>query len=346
LLKNNKNILFIGLGSIGQRHFRNFRRIAKNYNFFAIRKLKNSPELTKNNLVKSPKLDLKKKNIIEISEANSLRKKFDAVFICNPSSLHLDYALKFAKKNTSLFIEKPLSHNLKGLKELKNRIEKNKIICAVGYQLRYHKFLHYIKKIIDKNSMGQIKKVEIFNQHYLPNHHKYEDYRKGYAAKKKLGGGVLLCFIHEIDYVNFLFNLPKNLKCKSGKKSDLEIDVEDYAKIISEHCINDYKFKVEINLDFIRKIEKRNCRILFQYGEINWNLKLDKLIIKQKGRITKTYQSKISRNSLFKQQLNQFYKCIILKSKPISNLENGISSLKVVMAAKKSNKTREKIIIN
>jgi len=346
LLKNNKNILFIGLGSIGQRHFRNFKKIAKNYNFFAIRKVKNSPELTKNNLVKSPKLDLKKKNIIEISEANSLKKKFDAVFICNPSSLHLNYALKFAKKNTALFIEKPLSHNLKGLKELENKIKKNKIICAVGYQLRYHKYLHYIKKIINENSMGKIKKVEIFNQHFLPNHHKYEDYRKGYAAKKKLGGGVLLCFIHEIDYANFLFDVPKKLKCKSGKKSDLEIDVEDYAKIISEHYINDYKFKVEINLDFIRKIEKRKCRILFQYGEINWNLKLDKLIIKQRGRITKTYQSRISRNSLFKLQLSQFYKCINLKSKPMSNLENGISSLKIVMAAKKSNKTREKITIN
>ena len=156
----------------------------------------------------------------------------------------------------------------------------------------------------------------------------------------------MLCFIHEIDYANFLFSVPKNLKCKSGKKSDLEIDVEDYAKIISEHCINNYKFKVEINLDFIRKIEKRNCRILFEYGEINWNLKSDKLIIKQKGRITKIYQSRISRNSLFKQQLSQFYKCINLKSKPISNLENGISSLKIVMAAKKSNKTKEKIMIN
>ena len=194
--------------------------------------------------------------------------------------------------------------------------------------------------------MGKIKKVEIFNQNFLPNHHKYEDYRKGYAAKKKLGGGVLLCFIHEIDYANFLFNFPKNLKCKSGKKSNLEIDVEDYAKIISEHCINNYKFKVKINLDFIRKTEKRNCRILFQYGEINWNLKLDKLIIKRKGRITKIYQSRISRNTLFKQQLSQFYKCINLKSKPISNLENGISSLKIVMAAKKSNKTRKRVIIN
>lgn len=338
--------MFIGLGSIGQRHFRNYKSIKKNYNYFAIRKIKKSPELNKYNIVKSPKLDLKKKGIIEISETNSLRKKFETVFICNPSSLHIKYALKFAKKNTALFIEKPLSHNLYRVNKLKNKIEKNNVICAVGYQLRYHKFLNYIKNIINTNLLGEIKKVEIFNQHYLPNHHKYEDYKTGYAAKKKLGGGVLLCFIHEIDYANFLFNVPKSLQCISGKKSNLEIDVEDYAIIKSDHYIDNHKFSVKINLDFIRKIEKRSCKIFFENGEIFWNLKLDKLTVKKRKSFTKTFSGKISRNSLFKKQLNQFYNCVKFKSKPISNLENGISSLKVALAAKKSSRLKRKIKIN
>ena len=346
MLKISKNVLFIGLGSIGQRHYRNYSKIVKNCNFFAIRKIKKSPELNKKNIVKNLEFDLKKKNITEISETAAFKKKIDVVFICNPSSLHLKYALKFAKKNVALFIEKPLSHNLIGLKKLENKIKKNKVICAVGYQLRYHKFLSKIKKVIDTKTLGKIKKVEIFNQHYLPYHHKYEDYRKGYAAKKKLGGGVLLCFIHEIDYANFLFDIPKSVKCISGKKSNLEIDVEDYAKIKCNHHLNNHNFSVEINLDFIRKIEKRKCNIIFQQGQINWDLKKDELIIKKKNKIIKKYQSKISRNLLFKKQLEFFNKSIKLKSKPISNLDNGISSLKVAMTAKKSSKINKKIIIN
>ena len=35
-----KNFLFIGLGSIGQRHLRNLKKINKNFKFFAIRKKK------------------------------------------------------------------------------------------------------------------------------------------------------------------------------------------------------------------------------------------------------------------------------------------------------------------
>ena len=195
MLKNKKNILFIGLGSIGQRHFRNYKSITKNCNFFAIRKIKKSTELNKYNIVKSKKLDLVKKGIIEISETKSAKKKFDTVFICNPSSLHVKYALKFAKKNNALFIEKPISHNLYGMNKLKNKIEKNKVICAVGFQLRYHKYLHYIKKIIKTKLLGKIKKVEIFNQHYLPNHHKYEDYRIGYAEEN---------LVEEFCYVLFM----------------------------------------------------------------------------------------------------------------------------------------------
>jgi predicted dehydrogenase len=343
LLKSSKKILLIGLGSIGQRHYRNFKNIGKNFSFFAIRKIKNSPELTKNNLIKNQKFNLKKKRIKEISEEESLNKTFDVVFICNPSSLHVRYANLFARKNTALFIEKPLSHNLSGIKKLKNKINKNNLICAVGYQLRYHKFLHKIKKIIDKNLLGKIKKVEIFNQNFLPNHHKYEDYRAGYAARKKLGGGVLLCFIHEIDYANFLFNKPKSIKCVLGKKSNLEIDVEDYADLKCLHTLDGHNFIVKTKLDFIRKKEKRECKILFQNGEINWDLKSDKLEIRNNKKIIKRLKSNISRNTLFKKQLEQFNENINLGKTPLSNLENGISSLEVVMLAKKSSKLKKTI---
>ena len=70
------------------------------------------------------------------------------------------------------------------------------------------------------------------------------------------------------------------------------------------------------------------------------------MIIKKKNKIIKKYQSKISRNLLFKKQLEFFNKNIELKSKPISNLDNGISSLKIAMTAKKSSKINKKIIIN
>ena len=128
-----------------------------------------------------------------------------------------------------------------------------------------------------------------------------------------------------------------------GKKSNLEIDVEDYADLKCLHTLDGHNFIVKTKLDFIRKKEKRECKILFQNGEINWDLKSDKLEIRNNKKIIKRLKSNISRNTLFKKQLEQFNENINLGKTPLSNLENGISSLEVVMLAKKSSKLKKTI---
>ena len=214
-----KNVLFAGLGSIGQRHLRNLKSINPKLNFFAIRKKKNSPKLSNKNTVLENKFISKENNIKEISLNDIKKNKIDTAFITNPSSLHLKYAIIFAKKKLNLFIEKPISHSSKNLHVLEKLIKKQKILCAVGFQTRYDDNLYLLKKIIKSKKFGKIIKADIHHQHYLPFHHKYEDYRFGYAAKKRLGGGVLLCFVHEIDYANFLFGkLNKIQEVQYGKK--------------------------------------------------------------------------------------------------------------------------------
>ena len=45
----------------------------------------------------------------------ALARKPSAVFICNPSSLHIPVALAAAEAGCHLFLEKPLSHSLDGI---------------------------------------------------------------------------------------------------------------------------------------------------------------------------------------------------------------------------------------
>ena len=339
-----KKVLFIGLGSIGQRHYRNLKKIKKNFKFYALRKIKKSPELDRYNNINSEKFNYNQKYITELKNEET-NNKFDIIFICNPSSLHVKYSLKFAKKGSALFIEKPLSHNLHGVNKLKHLIKKNKIICAVGFQLRYEYLLIKIKEIILSKKLGKIKKAYISNKHYLPYHHKYEDYKTGYAAKKKLGGGAILCFIHELDYANFLFGKISNIKCKCGKKSNLQIDVEDYAKIKCNYILGDYKFPVYIDLDFIKRKEERKCKIIFDNGLVYWDLKLNILKIYKNKKLIDIIKNYNDRDKLFTKQLKEFLKCIKNQQVPKSNIDNGISSLKMALYAKRSNKLKKTIQI-
>ena len=248
-----KNILFLGLGSIGQRHLRNLKKLKSNLNFYAIRRKKNSPLLDNNNNIIKKKFILSENNVKNINFNQIKRYKIDTAFITNPSSKHLSSAIKIGGLGCNLFIEKPLSHNMNNISILKEIIKKKKILCAVGYQTRYDDLLLKIKKIIKKKNYGNILSVNIHNRHYLPFHHRYEDYKIGYAAQKKLGGGVLLCFIHEIDYANYLFEKPLKVFGKSDKKSNLIIDVEDTAKFTVIYDINKKEIPVNFHLDFIKK---------------------------------------------------------------------------------------------
>ena len=74
------------------------------------------------------------------------------------NSDHLKTAIKLAKQNCHLFIEKPLSTE-KGLSSINKliRIAKNKkLVIRVGYQLRYHPGVEIIKNIIKTRDFGNI----------------------------------------------------------------------------------------------------------------------------------------------------------------------------------------------
>ncbi len=333
-----KNILFVGLGSIGQRHLRNLKKVSKRFCFFAIRKKRNSPLLnTKNKLVKK-KFISNENDIKEINYKELKKYKIDTVFITNPSSKHLNTAIKFAKCGCNLFIEKPLSHNLQNLMQLKNIIIKKKIKCAVGFQTRYDDLFKKIKKIIDINKYGNIVSAHIENRHFLPYHHKYEDYKLGYAARKELGGGVILCFIHEIDYANSLFGEVNKISGDVSKKSSLKINVEDYANFKIIYNKESIKFPVYFNLDFIKKKASRFCKIKFEKATLYWDLLLNKLVVKGKKQFI--LKSKFrSRNELFLFQLKQIEKAFTGNKQPLSNFENGEKSLKVAMKIKKLQKS-------
>ena len=332
-----KKILFIGLGSIGQRHYRNLKKLGLKLKVYCIREKKFSPKLDINNRVIKKKFISIENGIHEISKKTSKKLKFHSIFICNPSSMHLQTSLFYANKGNNLFIEKPLSNNMRNVKKLRQTLKVNKINCAVGFQLRYHPFLKKIKDIIDNKKLGEIRLVDIRNSHYLPYHHKYEDYKKGYAANKSLGGGVILCFTHEIDYANFLFGKPMNIFCYGGKKSKLKLDVEDFAKIKIKYKLKKNNFFVNIDLDFIKKTESRYCKIIFEKGSIFWDLKKDYLIIKNKNEKKIKIKSNFkNRNDLFLKQLSEVINSFDKNKNPKSNINNGIEALKIAIAAKRS----------
>jgi predicted dehydrogenase len=316
-------ILVVGYGSIGKRHVRNLIKI-KHVEILVCTKNKEA--------------DILKKNGIKIfkSLAESLKEKPDIGIICNETSLHVKTAIKLAKQDCHLFIEKALSDSLKNTDTLLNLIKKKKLITIVGCDMRFHKCIQEIKKIIEHGDLGKIISVRVENGSYLPDWHTYEDYRDSFASKKKLGGGVVLTLIHEVDYLYWFFGKVNEVSAITGKFSDLEISVEDFAAILLRFQKN---IIAEVHLDYFQQPEFRNCKIIGTKGIIYWDSNSNEVRQYKNSKkkwITKLKDKNFQRNNQFVYELEHFLNCIKNHKQTINPIEDGINTLKISLAVKKS----------
>ena len=172
-------ILVVGYGSIGRIHVDNFLEF-KDVQIIVY---------TKRNDLQA----LKKKGVkISNSLTECLKEKPDVGMIANQTSLHIPIAIKLAKEGLDLFLEKPVSNSLKDIEKLRAIVKKKKLITQIGCNLRFHSCMKKIKSLIEQQKIGKIISVQVHNSSYLQDSHLWEDYRNSYAARKDLGGGVII----------------------------------------------------------------------------------------------------------------------------------------------------------
>ena len=336
-------VLMVGLGGIGQRHVRNLRSlIGTNVDIIAYR-YRNDPQVLTDHLEIEAGSNIVDKYWIQVYPTlnDALNQKPDVVFICNPSSLHLPIALQAAQTDCNLFIEKPLSHTMENVETLINLVESRSIKATVGYQMRFHPCLIRLYSLLQEKVVGKIISVKAEVGEYLPNWHTYEDYRQLYASKSKLGGGVILTQIHEMDYLYWLFGLPKRIFAMGGHLSNLEVDVEDTADILMECIVDGQAVPVSLHMDYVQRPPIRKCEVLGDHGKILVNLREFTIQISDKSgdQLEKISFENHGRNQLFLSQMKHFIEYLEGNSESILTLRDAASSLKMALAAKESLQT-------
>lgn len=171
-------ILVIGCGSMGERHIRNLQGLS---------------------VAEIVAFDTDQKRLSEIGKKYKVQtfddlelamdKNIDAALVCTPPSTHIPIAKKVIDSGAHAFIEKPLSHNLKGVDGLIKQAMKKNLSILVGYNLRFHPGLRLVKNMIDDGRIGRILSARVEVGQYLPDWRPWQDYKMSYTARKKLGGG-------------------------------------------------------------------------------------------------------------------------------------------------------------
>jgi len=311
--------LIAGFGSIGRRHFRNLLALGEQDIIFLRSKRSTLPD---DEIDGYP---------VETEIQAALAHNPDAVIISNPTSLHLDVAIPAAEQGCHLFIEKPISHSLKRVDELKNALVRGGGKSFTAFQFRFHPGLQKIRNLLVNQEIGNPLSLRVHWGEYLPGWHPWENYKESYSARPDLGGGVVLTLCHPLDYVRWLFGDVNSLWAFTSSESDLNLAVEDVAEI-------GLRFKSgvigTVHLDYVQRPPKHQLEIICTGGTIRWN--------NQDG-IVEVYnpqndswqlevlQDGFERNDLFLAEMRHFLDVICGKDEPICTLDDGIWSLKLAL---------------
>lgn len=320
-------VLVVGCGSIARRHVANLRKLG-----------------VKRVLVFDPDLSrvehLRRK--LDCEPVDSLQAGLDALpgaaLICTPPSLHANAALAAIARGTPCFIEKPLAHTVAAAERVRRAAARWRVPVVVGYQLRFHPAIAWIRRGLKKSRWGPIQYIRAQIGQYLPDWRPWQDYRKSYTSRKSLGGGILLDASHEIDLTMHFAGPAKSVFCAADRLSALQIDVEDTAELTLRFHNGAMG---SVHLDMIRRTYDRSCQLLCRDGVVEWSYQ-DGTVREYRVRSEKwtTHTFTKDGNAMYLAEMKAF----LAMARRVSvagtaGPEEGAAALRIVEAAKHSART-------
>ncbi len=258
-----------------------------------------------------------------------------AVCIALPAELHYEYAKKSLLANKDVYVEKPITLNIKEAEELINISKENNKILMVGHLLHYHPYIKKIKEMISENKIGKIKNI-VANRLNLGIFRTQENVLWSFAP-------------HDISVLLSLCNnkLPDKVICNG--QSHITKDIHDITNSILKY--NDGKY-ININVNWLNPYKEQKMTIIGEKGMILFDdiLKENKLTyypeyINFSSTIpsipTPIKNNKIIINiELTKTPLQieceHFIHCCTTRTTPITDGEEGLRVLKVLHYLQKS----------
>ncbi len=343
-------ILFCGLGGIGQRHLRNLRQLLGDELQVHAYRVRGQRIKLRDNLTVDEGADLERDYAIQVHHdlAEALAEKPDAAFICNPNALHVPVALECVRAGVPVLMEKPLASDLAGIDQLLAEVEQHRLPFHVGYNFRFHPGLQRLKALLDDGFFGRLLSVRSEIGEYLPNWHRYEDYRQMYAARADQGGGVILSQIHEMDLIYWFFGLPRSIVTHGGHLSHLEIDVEDTASSLMRCDGAMGSFPILLHQDYLQRPPVRCFKIVGDAGYAEIDLLANRLrVYGAEGELSEENDFPgFVRNDMFLAQARHFLDCVNGSATPQVSLHDGLQSLRLALAALRSLKEGREVALS
>jgi predicted dehydrogenase len=294
-LRSDLKVGVIGYGSIGKRHVANLLELGIS-NIILLRTKGSSNEF----------------GLTETSEIESLiEQNCDFYIISNPTAFHGKYLEVLLKSNLNILCEKPLVNSLTELSRIEKLLENYSGFSHVVYNMRYHLCTRCVSDLLKDNEVGQVYSANFFVGQYLPDWRPDVDHLDTYSSSFRLGGGVTLDLIHEIDLAITLLGKPKGEILSIVKRiSNLTIDSEDIAEILYQSETNSV---ISIHLDYLYRGIKRQFNIVGETGNISCDfVKNSVTVSRDDNKIVKHFKfGDFHRNQMYLSLMDEYIQLLL-----------------------------------
>ena len=141
--------------------------------------------------------------------------KLDAVSITLPTYLHADYSIKALSAGINVLCEKPMALNAEDCKRMIIEAQRSGKILQIGHCIRFWPEYAKAKEIINSGEYGRVIAATFQRLGAAPMWS-----RENWLMDEERSGGMAIdLHIHDTDFVQYLFGMPRAV-CSFGTKDD------------------------------------------------------------------------------------------------------------------------------
>jgi predicted dehydrogenase len=141
----------------------------------------------------------------------------ELVDVCLPTFLHLDYARAVLRAGKHLLLEKPLARTAEEASEIVREAQKAKGLSMCALCIRFWPGWSWLKDAVDAGTYGKVLGAQFRRVASHPG-------GMYYANGKLCGGAALDLHIHDADFVQHLFGVPKAVYSRGYSKISGAVD--------------------------------------------------------------------------------------------------------------------------
>ncbi|MCS7252656.1 MAG: Gfo/Idh/MocA family oxidoreductase [Armatimonadota bacterium] len=158
----------------------------------------------------------------------------DMIDICLPSHMHAEAAIKALRAGKHVFVEKPIALTVEDADRMVKVAKEQKRYLMVGQVLRFFPEFAIIKRMQDEGNYGKIRGAFFKRVITRPT---WSDW---FSDPQKSGGAVVDLHIHDSDFIQYLFGMPKAVFSRGliGEKGDVEYIFTQYIFDDTDLCVS------------------------------------------------------------------------------------------------------------